>query len=238
MTRPLSRHLPARSYARGIEARRRIIDVAITAFGDLGFDGASTRAIAKLARVKLGSLRYYFGNKEKLYLACAEHIATYGEERLEAFANRIGAMVTGSDGSRERLLDIARMVVETSLEHFLTPQHPSPWVMFLVREQMNPGPGYDIMYQRFTRRFVGLWSGLVGRILGRPANDEVSLLKTFCVMGQLFTFERNLYTVKRTLGWDQINDKRLAKMKRALWQQIEGGLLCSHRRTSVQRKDF
>jgi AcrR family transcriptional regulator len=219
------RHLPGHSYARGLEARQRIIDVAIRAFGNLGFDNASTRAIAKLARVNLGSLRYYFGSKEKLYRACAEHIATYGEDRLEAFTDRIRTMVAGSDGSRERLLEIARVVVETLLEHLVTPQRPSPWVMFLVREQMNPGPGYEILYQRLTRRFIELWCGLVGRILGRSAHDEVSLLKTFCIMGQLFTFERNLYTVKRSLGWDEINAKRLAKMKRVLWQQIEGGLV-------------
>jgi TetR/AcrR family transcriptional regulator, regulator of cefoperazone and chloramphenicol sensitivity len=220
-----ARHLPGHSYARGLEARQRIIDMAIRAFGNLGFDNASTRAIAKLAKVNLGSLRYYFGSKEKLYRACAEHIATYGEDRLEAFTNRIEAMVAESDMSRKRLLEITRVVVETLLEHLVTPHRPSPWVMFLVREQMNPGPGYEIIYQRLTRRFIRLWSTLVGRILGRPANDEVSLLKTFCIMGQLFTFERNLYTVKRTLGWNEINGKRLARMKRVLWQQIEGGLV-------------
>jgi AcrR family transcriptional regulator len=220
-----ARHLPGHSYARGLEARQRIIDMAIRAFGNLGFDNASTRAIAKLAKVNLGSLRYYFGSKEKLYRACAEHIATFGEDQLEAFTNRIEAMVAESDMSRKRLLEITRVVVETLLEHLVTPHRPSPWVMFLVREQMNPGPGYEIIYQRLTRRFIRLWSTLVGRILARSANDEVSLLKTFCIMGQLFTFERNLYTVKRTLGWNEINGKRLAKMKRVLWQQIEGGLI-------------
>jgi AcrR family transcriptional regulator len=229
-TGSLPRHSPGHSYARGLEARQRIIDVAIRAFGNLGFDNASTRAIAKLARVNLGSLRYYFGSKERLYLACAEHIAIYGEERLEAFATQIGVTVAASDMSRERLLEIVRTAVETLLERLVTPHRPSPWVMFLVREQMNPGPGYEILYQRLTRRFIELWSGLVGRILGRSAKDEVSLLRTFCIMGQLFTFERNLHTVKRTLAWDEINGKRLAKMKRVLWQQIEGGLAVAQRR--------
>jgi AcrR family transcriptional regulator len=224
-TRPLPKHSPTRSYARGLEARRRIIDVAIKAFGNLGFDNTSTRAIAKLSKVNLGSLRYYFGSKEKLYRACAEHIAAYGEERLEAFANRIEQMVSTADMSQKQLLEIARMAVETVLEHLVAPRHPSPWLMFLVREQMNPGPGYEILYQRLTRRFIELWSGLVGRILGTAANDELTLLKTFCVMGQLFTFERNLYTVKRTLDWNEINGKRLSKMKRVLWQQIEVGLV-------------
>jgi AcrR family transcriptional regulator len=221
----LPRHSPGHSYARGLEARQRIIEVAIRAFGNLGFDNASTRAIAKLARVNLGSLRYYFGSKERLYLACAEHIAAYGEERLETFATRFDAMVAASDMSREQLLEIARIATDTMLEGLVAPHSTSPWVMFLFREQMNPGPGYEILYQRLTRRFIQLWSGLVGRILGRAANDEVSLLKTFCIMGQLFTFERNLYTVKRTLDWDKINEKRLAKMKRVLWQQIKGGLV-------------
>jgi TetR/AcrR family transcriptional regulator, regulator of cefoperazone and chloramphenicol sensitivity len=220
----LPRHSPGHSYARGLEARQRIIDVAIGVFGNLGFENASTRSIARRAKVNLGSLRYYFGSKEKLYLACAEHIAVYGEGPLEAFASKIEATVAASDRSRERLLEIMRMAVETLLEHLVTPRRPSPLVMFVVREQMSPGPGYEIIYQRLTRRFIELWAGLVGRIVRRPASDAVSLLKTFCIMGQLFTFERNLHTVKRTLGWNEIDDKRLAVMKRVLWQQVQTGL--------------
>jgi AcrR family transcriptional regulator len=217
-------HSPAHGYARGIEARQRIIEVAITAFGNLGFDNASTRGIAKLAKVNLGSLRYYFGSKERLYRACAEHIADLWEGRLAEFHQRIQAQVEASDQSREQVLQITRRLVETILDHLVIPRRPYPWVMFLIREQLDPGVAYDILYERLTRRFMALWSGLVGRILGRPADNEVSVLKTFCIVGQLFSFDRNLYTVKRSLGWDELNPRRLTKVKQVLWQQIESGL--------------
>jgi AcrR family transcriptional regulator len=225
------RRSPGRGYAPGLEARQRIIDVAIKIFGSLGFENASTRTIATRAKVNLGSLRYYFGSKKKLYLACVEHIAVYGEAQLEAFADKVGASAGAPDSSREQSLEVLRFSVEMLLEHLVKPRSPSAWIVFLVREQINPGPGSDIVYRRLTRRFIELWSGLIGRIVGRSATDELSLLKTFCILGQLFTFERNLHTVKRTLDWDEIDGQRLATMKRVLWQQIENGLIVRRHKT-------
>lgn len=49
-----------------------ILDVAETLFAELGFDGASTRAIADKAGVNIAMLSYYFGAKPKLFIAVVE----------------------------------------------------------------------------------------------------------------------------------------------------------------------
>ena len=64
-------------YARGDETRLRIVETALDMFGQQGYEKTSTRAIAEHANVNLGALTYYFGNKEGLYRACAEHIASF-----------------------------------------------------------------------------------------------------------------------------------------------------------------
>lgn len=45
-----------------------ILDVAEQLFAELGYDGASTRHIAKEAGVNISMLNYYFGGKEGLFL--------------------------------------------------------------------------------------------------------------------------------------------------------------------------
>jgi AcrR family transcriptional regulator len=47
--------------------RERLLDVALQAFAELGYDGASTRAIAARAGVNQGLIPYYFGTKETLW---------------------------------------------------------------------------------------------------------------------------------------------------------------------------
>ena len=61
-------------YLRGEETRNRILAVAVSLFGNKGFDSVSTREVAAAASVPPASLRYYFENKRGLYIACLEHV--------------------------------------------------------------------------------------------------------------------------------------------------------------------
>ena len=68
-----------------IGVRERILDAALQTFAEKGFDGATTRQIASRANVPLGLLRYYFGDKLKLWQAAVDR-ATF-EPRSTAEAN-------------------------------------------------------------------------------------------------------------------------------------------------------
>ncbi len=47
--------------------REKMLQAALEAFSELGFDGASTREIANRAGVNQGLVNYYFGSKETLW---------------------------------------------------------------------------------------------------------------------------------------------------------------------------
>ncbi|MEV0621770.1 TetR/AcrR family transcriptional regulator [Nonomuraea sp. NPDC050404] len=57
-----------------LTARARIRDAALRHFGEHGFEGATTRAIAETAGVSPGLLRHHFGTKQKLREACDDHL--------------------------------------------------------------------------------------------------------------------------------------------------------------------
>ncbi len=52
---------------RDTSTRERMLDAALSAFSELGYDGASTREIAARAGVNQGLIPYYFGSKEALW---------------------------------------------------------------------------------------------------------------------------------------------------------------------------
>ena len=54
------------------DTREAILEAALAAFSEMGFDGATTRAIASRAGVNHGLIPYYFGSKPKLWEAAVE----------------------------------------------------------------------------------------------------------------------------------------------------------------------
>lgn len=54
------------------DKKEPILDVAEKLFSELGYEGASTRVIAKEANVNMAMLNYYFGSKDGLYKAVLE----------------------------------------------------------------------------------------------------------------------------------------------------------------------
>ncbi len=85
--------------------RERMLDAALEAFAELGYDGASTRAIAGRAGVNQGLIPYYFGTKEKLWREAVDR--AFAEMRSELGA----AFAEDELPPRRRLEEMIRGVV-------------------------------------------------------------------------------------------------------------------------------
>lgn len=58
----------------GEATRERILAAALPLFAELGFAGASVRAIGQAAGANIATLAYHFSDKEGLYVACIERL--------------------------------------------------------------------------------------------------------------------------------------------------------------------
>jgi AcrR family transcriptional regulator len=59
----------------GVDRRQHILEAALDVFADEGFEGATTKEIARRADVTPGLIYFYFRNKEELFCAAFEHNA-------------------------------------------------------------------------------------------------------------------------------------------------------------------
>jgi AcrR family transcriptional regulator len=80
--------------------RERLLDVALRAFAELGYDGASTRVIAARAGVNQGLIPYYFGTKEALWREAVDR--AFAE--LRAVFAQVQAAEVGDAERVERLI--------------------------------------------------------------------------------------------------------------------------------------
>jgi AcrR family transcriptional regulator len=72
-------HLKNRYRVKMISKEENILFAAEKLFAEKGFEGTSTREIAKAANVNISMISYYFGSKEKLYEKLVEYRMSEGQ---------------------------------------------------------------------------------------------------------------------------------------------------------------
>ncbi|QXQ08023.1 CerR family C-terminal domain-containing protein [Sphingosinicellaceae bacterium] len=191
--------LPAKPrYRRGLESRERILLVALQAFGERGFQAVSTREIASAAHVNLPAIQYYFGSKEGLYKACAEHIvARYMTANLPVSAAALEAVLKrASPGTCQTHL----LNVLTTLGRFLVDSDEARgWPLFIQRELADPGPAFDILFDQLWHPGVELVAKLIDGARGDTPGSEGSRLEAIHMISGITAFTSGRAAIDRLL---------------------------------------
>jgi len=196
-------------------ARQRLIDAGIALFGRHGLEGTSTRDIARQAGTNIAGIAYHFGGKNQLYLACAEHIATTIRTGIAAgLADCMPPTSTPTDELRAMLSVIAQFMLAT-------PEIAS-FARFVMREQMDPSPAFDVLYTTFMepmhQRLCILWAMATG---GRP-DSERAKLKVLTLISQIFFFRLARAGALRRLGWSDIGDQEVKTIIGLVEESLDG----------------
>jgi AcrR family transcriptional regulator len=193
---------------RGDGTREKLLSAAIDVFGRNGFDATTTRTLAQAAGVNLQAIPYYFGGKQGLYIAAAEHIAslihahtTDVRERTRTRLEEAEARGTaiGEGEARAMLTDIIRQMAALFIG-----QDSEPWVRFMIREQMAPTEAFQRVYGHVMKPMLGLAGALVAILLGEPPQSEHVRLRTLSLLGSVLVFRVAHALVLAHLGWERV----------------------------------
>jgi len=202
---------------RGAETRAQLIDAALEIFGRLGYEGATTRQIAKAADANLAAIVYHFGSKEALHLAVAEHVA-------KSILARIGpTLATISSPEATATPEAARTalhrLIGTITDTLLGTAEAELWARFIVREQLQPTAAFDVIYG-FMENAMTTALHLVTTILGVPEDEEIRL-RTITMLGQIIVFRVAQTLVLRRMQWTAIGDRERAAIKQVILQNLD-----------------
>jgi AcrR family transcriptional regulator len=129
-----------RPQRRALETRERLVAAALAVFAARGFEGATTREIARRAGVALAALPYHFETKEALWRAAADRI-------FGLLAERFAGLLQGRDGTpagerpRRLLREFVRFAAaHPELHRFMLQEGtgPSPRLTWLVATHVRP----------------------------------------------------------------------------------------------------
>jgi AcrR family transcriptional regulator len=180
----------------GDATRVAIIDAALRAFGERGYDGASTRAIAADAATNVASISYHFGGKEGLRNACAQHVAAQLAQVMDV------ASPPPRDPAAARAT-LAATLRGLCLFLLLRPQ-AGLIAAFMVREMARPSPALDLIYdgafEGIHRRLCVLWANATGL----DAESQCVRLAVFSMLGQILYFHLARPVVRRRMEWSAV----------------------------------
>ena len=195
----------------------KLLDTAIDQFGRHGFEGASTRAIAKASGTAMSSITYLFGGKEGLYLAAAEHIAA---SIAELHAPNLEQVRAAMDGSREQARDALLLLIDGFAQMMLRPESEA-WARFVIREQQAPTEAFERLYSGAMGPLVGVFVGLLGRL--RPDLDDREVRATaILLVGQGMILRAGRASACRILGVDRLGEAE----GKLLRERLRANLLC------------
>ncbi|WP_367651563.1 CerR family C-terminal domain-containing protein [Cupriavidus basilensis] len=228
-TNPMARHRPAAEggYQRGEETRLRIVEAALRLFGERGFEGASTRDIAKEAGVNAPALQYYFDNKEGVYIACVEHFVARVWESLAAPVSAAQATLANPDADDSDLID-AYLGLQGCFVSFLSDSPEArDWQLFMARERAGLGPpaAFAVIDERLNRRLFPVTASIIGRLTGRKPTDDVTKIRTIAIDSQVAVFRMFRRNVLGALGWEAIGPKEMAQLADVIFEQTRVLLL-------------
>ncbi|MBJ3774860.1 CerR family C-terminal domain-containing protein [Acuticoccus mangrovi] len=200
--------------SRADATREKLLAAAVEVFGLEGFDGATTRRIADAASVNLQAISYYFGSKEGLFLAAADHVvasilAEVSEER-DAVRSRLAALDAAGEPLSEAEARALLTQLLTVFAHLFLSPRSEPWARFVMREQMQPGDAFVRIYQGIMAPTLAVAHRLLGAILGEPPKSTTVRLRAMSLLGSVLVFRVAHSTVLAEMGWDGIDDAAIA----------------------------
>jgi AcrR family transcriptional regulator len=207
------------SHQRGEDTRRRILDTAIEVFAAVGYEAASTRALAERAGVNLPAIPYYFGSKEGLYRAAIEHIVREIDERMAPVAERVGAALAGGAPSRRELLALLHEMLDAFVALVVGGAHLESRRLLFVRAEIERTAALEPLHEIGLRRVFGPCRALIARLLEQPSEDNETVLRTLAILGQVSVFCNS--GPRRVLGCSDFSEEHMRAIQQIVHEQTE-----------------
>jgi TetR/AcrR family transcriptional regulator, regulator of cefoperazone and chloramphenicol sensitivity len=191
----------AEDLGRGAQARQALVRAAVQVFGQSGLEAATTREIAQRAQQNIAAIAYYFGGKEGLYLAVAEHIVEVILARIGPLMDEAETFLRQAKPAPQRCMHYIQRLLELCIA---TNQSMVPLTGIIVREQTQPTRAFSILYDGCLERLQRLGAALIRAYVGDGASEHECIVRFHAMLGEALAFRFARETILRRAGWKDI----------------------------------
>ncbi len=183
-----------------VDMKQRILDAAIEEFSAHGFSGGRIDRISREAQTVDRMLYYHFGNKERLFRTVLEHVYEKMVQAQRGFA-----------ANAEDPVASMRELVAHAWNHYV--EHPE-LVRLVITENLHNGRHVkkSSKIRKLSLPLIEATTALLAsgqsKGLFRDDVDPRDVLVTIMALG--FFYMSNRHTLSHWLGFDLMDDRRLA----------------------------
>ncbi len=196
------------------ETRERLLQVAVTAFGQRDYDGVSTREIVEAAGANISAISYHFGGKRGLYLATVEYLAEQFHRQMAARLEEIRQALEASEA--QACADLLCEFLGGFVELLLAGEHGESAPGIIFREQHRPTDAYDILYRKLLQPMHETLTALVACYRGESRESHSAMLMAHALLGQSVIFRVGRTTLLKRLGKTAYTRADIEQLKRHL----------------------
>lgn len=202
------------------QSKQRLLDAAIKTFANHGYEGASTRQIAREAGVNISAILYYFEGKEGLYHAAMQQLAGLMKEGIADRAKIVEEALKEQNITDEMCRNMLHTFMRGAMGFMLSDKVSPYAVRIFIKEQAEPTPVFEIFYnvmkpvQQTLRR-------LIGRLTGLDPESEALTLCVYSVLGQMIVFRTHREVVLRATGWKKFDDATINRIADTVLPQTD-----------------
>ncbi|MBK8840460.1 MAG: CerR family C-terminal domain-containing protein [Hyphomonadaceae bacterium] len=202
------------------DTRSKLMHAAMRVFAREGFAAASTRMIATESGVNLQAITYHFGSKAELYRGVVQHIA----DAMSAIVGPAAVAIEGRLSAGAVPPDDARELVHLALANIaraLLLEASDDWARIILREQMQPGPEFEILFSSSMGRMLTMLVRLTAIALDRDPADTETRARALAMLGQVLVFRMARAAALRVLGWNKIGKDEFHVLERAIRANVD-----------------
>jgi AcrR family transcriptional regulator len=200
---------------RGEVTRQRLLEVAIKVFAARGFDGARTRDIAEAAKTNLVSIAYYFGNKQGLYYAAAQHVAARWAAHQEPLVQQARTSMARPGVTHRELVGIICTLLRDFVRLILGDFLPDCYGKFLSQAASGPPREFSVIDRSLAPLRDTLAEAIAG-LTGESAASPATQVRALSIIGSCICFRRDRPAVLRALKWKLIGAKEIKVIEMAI----------------------
>ena len=153
------------------ETRGEILDAALKAFAETGFEAMSVRNLTRRLGVSHNLVHHHFGSKQDLWRAALDH-------GIGSTANELSDLLSQSVGS-PRSKQVLRQVIEGAIA--LLAKRPEVARIF-ADESARPGPRLDHLYEQFLGPLMAILSRFLSESRAYGVRDVDSRIAALFVL--------------------------------------------------------
>lgn len=189
---------PSGHETRSAKTRSQLIEAAIEVIGAVGYEGASTRALAKTANTTLSAIPYHFGGKKELYIAAAHMNADYAAGRFEE-----AVAVLDDDDIPDQAVRLEQAL--TNFLHVIVENaEPHSWTSFVARCTYDNDEAFAVIYEQAIAPTIERLIRTAAGVSGRSPDDEALRLRISAMVTAIISFRFLRGIMLRGMSWTEI----------------------------------